>query len=208
MGQFASGFRSVSSAFLVFSLIGCATTKAVTRQDLSTIKSVAVVRYATPQMPEITAGKQLAGFLLLGGIGAAIAIEASKKEAPLDFGELVLQSFATRVKQQIPEWPAMTIAEKPVDAKDLPGGPTLALRVRLIELSDSIGLRTFSTIEMTRADGEVIWSKWFQYYSRQADRMRSIDEFKADDNKLLNEEMHYAAERTVAAFIEHLRESK
>jgi hypothetical protein len=54
---------------------------------------------------------------------------------------------------------------------------------------------------MTRADGEVIWSKGFQYYSRQADRMRNVDEFKADNNKLLNEEMHFAAERTADAFI-------
>lgn len=207
MIQFAAVLRSISASFLVLCSISCATTKAITRQDLSAIKSVSVVRYTTPQMPEITAGKQLVGFLLLGGIGAAIAIEASKKDAPLDFGEIVLQLFMDRVTKQIPEWPAMAIMEKPVESKELPPGPTLALRIRLIELSDSLGLRTFSTIEMTRGDGAIIWSKWFQYYSRQADRMRSVDEFKADNNKLLNEEMHYAAERTVDAFIEHLREA-
>ena len=208
MRKSAVGLRSLSATVLMFSSASCATTQVMSRQDLSAIKSVSVVRYATPQMPEITAGKQLVSFLLLGAIGAAIAIEASKKDAPLDFGELVLQSFTNRVTEQIPAWPTMTIAEKPVDASDLPGGPTLAFSVRFIELSDSIGLRTFSTIEMTRADGEVIWSKGFQYYSRQADRMRNLDEFKADNNKLLNEEMHFAAERTADAFIEHLRESK
>jgi hypothetical protein len=169
MGQFAVGLRSLSAAFLVLSLVSCTTTKTITRQDLSAIKSVSVVRYATPQMPEITAGKQLVGFLLLGGIGAAIAIEASKTDAPLDFGELVLQSFTNRVTQQVPEWPPMTVAGKPIDSKDLPGGPTLALRVRLIELSDAIGLRTFSTIEMTRADGEVIWSGFSTIHDRPID---------------------------------------
>ena len=159
-------------------------------------------------MHETTVGKQLAGFLLLGGIGAAIAIEMGKKEGPLDFGQLVLQSFTRRVAQEIPEWPAMNITEQPVDESYAPTGPTLALRTGDSTLSDTMGFIGSTTLAMARADGEKIWRQRFGYYSRKYDRMRSLDEFKADDNKLLKEEMRFAADLTAEAFIDDLRASK
>ena len=138
-----------------------------------------------------------------------MAATTEREEAPLDFGQLILQAFTQRVAQEIPEWPAMTVVERAVDESSTPTGPTLALRINLFHLSNVYsGLETQATIEMARTDGEVIWRKWFRYTSRQYDRVRSPDEFKADDNKLLKEELRFAADRMADAFIEDLKASK
>jgi hypothetical protein len=159
-------------------------------------------------MYEDTVGRDLVGFLLLGGIGSIIASELGRKEAPLDFGDLVLQSFAQRVAQEVQEWPIMSIVEQPVDENHAPTKPTLFVRTNDIVLSDVLGFFAASTIELVGREREIIWQKSFGYSSSKYDRMRTLDEFKADDNKLLKEEMRFAADQTAHAFIEDLRASK
>jgi len=211
MRQSNSWVSILAVIFSMLSSLGCAINKAATRGELSTISSLTVVRYPTPAITRETSGAALAGFILFGGLGAAAAMAATTErgEAPLEFGQLILQAFMQRVAQEIPEWPAMTVVERPVDERSMPTGPTLALRIGLFHLSTYYsGLEADATIEMARAGGEVIWRKSFRYTSRVYDRNRSPDEFKADDNKLLKEELRFAADRIADEFIKDLKGSK
>ena len=61
------------------------------------------------------------------------------------------------------------------------------------------------TATMETSDGNVLWQKSFDYSSTRFDRVRTIDEFKADNAKLLREEMVFATEKTVSELIDHLR---
>jgi len=187
--------------------------KALTRRELTTIASLTVVRYPTPTMTVETSermGLAVAAILLTGGVGALAAAPfvGEKRETPVDFGHLILQAFTQRVPQEIPEWPTMNFIEGPIEESSMPTGPILALRVNLFNFNDHLGLETVATIEMVRADREVIWRKWFRYYSRTYDRVRTSDEFMANDNKLLKEEVRFAADRMADVFIEDLKASK
>jgi hypothetical protein len=206
--------RSISALFILMTLLvslssfGCVTSKAVTRAELRAIRSADAVRYPTPAMYEDTVGRDLAGFLLLGGLGSIIASELGRKDAPRDFGDLVLQSITQRVAKEVQDWPIMSIVEQPVDENYAPTKPTLFVRTNEIVLSDTLGFHEATTIELAGREREKIWRKLVQYNSRKYDRMRTLDEFKADDNKLLKEEMRFAADKMVYAFIEDLRASK
>lgn len=79
--------------------------------------------------------------------------------------------------------------------------------IRVIDLQINYGLGFLSHVVATMKDseGSVLWKKNFLYSSKKFDRKRSIDEYKADDFKLLKEEIEFAAEKTTTDFIEHFK---
>lgn len=66
------------------------------------------------------------------------------------------------------------------------------------------GLAILVRAEMGDSKGIVPWGKDFAYDSREYKRYRDIEELKADNFKLLREEIEFAAEATVSDFIKDL----
>jgi hypothetical protein len=56
--------------------------------------------------------------------------------------------------------------------------------------------------------GNILWGKYSEYISDKYKRTRSIDEYKADNFKLLREEMGFAAETVVSELIQDLTSGK
>lgn len=191
-------------------LQGCAMDKPFVKKDMTSISPLLnVVRYETPRMTEETLGRVLTGAILFGGIGAAVAASMVEAKKPIDFGELIMKKFIERGSKEIPNWPLLTIEEQPVaEEYSFQSGNLLEFKVSELRLHSIQGLITSSTATMKKYDGNVLWQKSFRYRSKKYDRGRSIDEFKADNSKLLKEEMDFAAEKTISDFIEHFKGGK
>ena len=188
---------------------GCALNKPLLHDDLRKISSLKVVRHQTPEISDMPASVLL-GFLVLGsagvGFAAAIAMEATKREPSIDLGELVMTKFVERVSTEIPHWPTMTVQEQPIgDDYTLESGTLLEFEVNGIVLHFLQGFVSDVSATMKDSESDVLWQRSFWYRSRDFDRQRTIDEFKADNAKLLREEMVFAAEKTVSELIDHLR---
>jgi hypothetical protein len=160
-------------------------------------------------MTEQHMGRALGAYALLGPLGLiAYAATMGEIKPPIDFGELVVKRFVERVSKEISRWPRMTVKDQPIaDDYFIESGTLLEFKVS----GDPYTLNSFNgfvssvTATMKTADGDVLWQKSFEYRSQYNDRMRTIDEFKADNAKLLREEMVFATEKTVSELINHLR---
>lgn len=209
-------FTGVSSLFFIQ---GCAMDKPFVRKGLESIQSIKLVRNETPKMKEVTRGKQALGACLGGGVGVVVARDLYKIDASLDFGEMVVTKFAKRLKKELPELAKinMNIEHEPV-GEEFTCESCLIIRFEIKDLilgfmslgyGGGYGIGTCTIATMKDHYGNLLWGKEFTYITGNYKRNRSsIDEFKADNNKLLNEEMEFAAEKTVSEFIEHLRKGE
>ncbi|MDO9581134.1 MAG: hypothetical protein Q7J06_11325 [Bacteroidales bacterium] len=208
--------------FLIF-LQGCATDKTFVKKDMTSISPLKIVRHETPGIKVASLGQQLTagigGAILLGGVGAAIATQATtgdvEKQTPIpDLGKLIMEKFVERVNKDIPNWPKMIIIEQPV-------GEDYAESCNLLEFTvnrpaigwmgwanGGDGFYSNAVVSMKDSEGNSLWEKSFTYISGHFKRSRSIDEFLANDKQLLKEEIKFAAEKTVSDFMEHFRKGK
>ncbi|MDP2278569.1 MAG: hypothetical protein Q8K51_10145 [Nitrospirota bacterium] len=206
----------VSTSFLH----GCATTPSTpfVKKDISTISPLKVVRYETPEIKVYTLGRVLLGAtigaVLFAGVGAGFGVVLAggklEKETPIpDFGQLVMSKFIERVSKGIPNWPAMIIEEQPIKEEySYKSGTILEFKVNQLTLEFGVGFSSIAVATMKDLEGNVLWEKGFFYSSKKFDRKRSIDEYKADDFKLLKEEIEFAADKTVSDFIEHFKKGE
>jgi len=75
-----------------------------------------------------------------------------------------------------------------------------------IHANQDYGFISMVMVTMKDSENNTLWEKGFIYTSKAFGRAKSQDEYKADNFKLLNEEMEFAAEKTVADFIEHFKQ--
>ncbi len=203
-------FWTFSSVFLH----GCAATTPFTQKDMSAISPLKVARYETPQINEMTFGRMLlgatVGAVLFAGVGAGLgyglAMGSVDKQAPIpDLGKLVMDKFVERASKEIPNWPTTTFEEQPIgEDYSYKSGTLLTFRASGL-LDFGAGLLTQVYATMTDSKGNVLWKKAFLYKSSDFDRKKSIDEYEADNFKLLKEELEFAADKTVSDFIEHFK---
>lgn len=212
----------VVAVFLVFlgSLYGCATPdKPLAVREMPKASVIKVVRYDSPQLLKKTAGSKaiaLTGVMfgaLGGGLGGAISagLEASagnelaqRCNLP-DFGKLVTDRFVEKVQEDLPEWPELSVEDKPT--KEEPksdSGYLLVVRVTLVMVESGSGLTTSTTAQMFDPANQVVWQKRFSYKSRDFGRCTALDDLEAENGELLHREFQFAAERTVSSFIHHL----
>lgn len=200
-------------------LQGCATTSTpFTKKDTSTISPLKVAQYETPQIDDTTLGRYIIGatlgaVLLAGvgaGLGAVLAEHKMDKETPVpDFGNLVMTKFVERASKDIPNWPTMTFEKQPIgEDYSYKSGALLVFKVNVLEIHPTQGFMTNVVVSMKDSEKNVLWEKGFFYVSKKIGREKSQDEYKADDFKLLKEEMEFAAEKTVADFIEHFKKGE
>jgi hypothetical protein len=176
-----------------------------------------VVRYLTPDIRRYSLGEGVAIFvagsvILSPFIGLPIySIYHDIKKLPNDqdipdFGKLVMDKFINRAKNEIPGWPAMLVEEKPIwEAQKDVSNYILEFKADALEIKDSKGLRFTTIVTMKDKEDNVIWEKGYKYTSEQFNHKVDYDQLKKDGYKLLKEEMFFAADATVADFIEHFK---
>lgn len=133
-----------------------------------------------------------------------------QKKIP-DFGLLVMNKFVEKIKIEIPDFPALTVACNPVDEEYSEPITLISFKVKRVAYGFLDPLRgsgnNFSSktvVTMTDPQGNILWEKNFLYLSENFGRSKEIDELEADDARLLIEEMEFAAEQTAADFVADL----
>jgi len=216
-------------------LQGCASSSTqFTKKDMSSSEPIKVCRYETPGIMKST-GTETAflalvtlaapggSALLVVGDEYAKARGADTQTRIPDFGSLVMNKFLERIKNERPDWPALTVIQDPLKedfsekctviefkvnrvaygSVDLTRGG-IALERGLDKGVVSSGFLSKATVTMKDSEGEILWQKSYVYLSENFDRNMSLDELEADNFNLLREEIEFAAEKTSDDFIEHL----
>lgn len=203
-------------------LQGCATVPKpntpFVKRDMSTITPLKVAHYETPQIDDtnpglVIIGATLGAVLLMGvgaGLGAALALHKIDKEAPVpDFGNLVMTEFIERAGKEISQWPAMTVENEPItEDYSHKSGAILVIKVNGLAIHPVQGFMSGVVVTMKDSAENVLWEKDFSYVSKVFGREKSQDEYKENNFKLLNVEMEFAAEKTVADFMEHFKQGR
>ena len=116
-----------------------------------------------------------------------------------------MRHFSERVRKEIPNWPQMTVRDRPVNKNyDSEVGNQLGFRV------DKWGVAgryfySLTIVTMKNSKGKIIWQKAFSYHSSTYKRGRNLEEFLADNGALLKEEIAFAAGLSASDFINHLK---
>lgn len=213
------GLLWIISSFL---FQGCATDKPYVKKDFSSLAPVKVVRYETPGIERSTKTESLlitTAVIAVPG-GSALLIlndeycetrgKEMQKKIP-DFGLLVMNKFVEKLKNEISDFPALTVACEPVDEEYSEPSTLISFKVKRVAYGFLDPLRgsgnNFSSktvVTMKGPQGEILWQKNFLYLSENFDRSKEIDELEADDARLLKEEMEFAAEQTATDFVADL----
>lgn len=221
--------KKVTSLLIGFSLIisslliqGCATDKLYVKKDFSSLAPIKVIRYETPGIERSTKTETLlittAVIALPGGSALLLLNDAyceargkEMQEKIPDFGLLVMNKFIEKVKNEIPDFPPLSVECESVDKDYIESSTLVAFKVKRVAYGFLDPLRgsgnnftSKTVVTMKDPQGNVLWQRKFVYLSENFDRAKEIDEFEADDARLLKEEMHFAAEQTAADFISHL----
>lgn len=212
--------------FSLFLVQGCATDKAFVKNGQTAIAPLKVVRYKTPGIIRknvnetfllSAAAVALPGGTVLTAIGDDYAKsrgESMQQQLP-DFGQLVMQKFVEQLGKGQAIWPRLIIEDKPAIEGHIETETLLEFRVQRLAYGyldfmngAGHGFLSKTVVTMKEPRGKVLWQKSFTYSSKDFDRGREIDAFEADDGKLLKEELAFAIEKTVAAFIEDFNAEK
>lgn len=218
-------------------LQGCTADKHFVKKDGVLTSNLKVVRYETPGILRSTMAETF--FLTAATValpGGSLLFMLSDEYAKTrgekmqvkipDFGYLVMDKFTRRLNNEVPNWPALTIVDKPVKEEGTPKSqrlsgdpsedfaePCTLIEIRVKRLAygylDFIrgggnGFLSKTVITMKDPEGDVLWQKTFTYLSKDFNRDRDVDELEADDGKLLREELEFAAEKTASEFIKDL----
>ncbi|OGP85881.1 MAG: hypothetical protein A2Z08_00930 [Deltaproteobacteria bacterium RBG_16_54_11] len=126
--------------------------------------------------------------------------------------ELVMNKFFERAEKAIPGWPAMVIEEQAVTNKkdyfrQYSGTKMLFLNATNYapHLSTGHGFVSYFYGFLVDSEGDILWKKMFVYTSKGFGRVRSVEEYKADNFKLFKEEIEFAANTIVSVFIEDIK---
>jgi hypothetical protein len=215
---------------VLFSLLfsGCATTIPLDKRDLTTLAPLRVASCVIPYQGVNVwhSGGQTVGTVVgiispIGGIITSGSVRKWERNLKMEiisagvprYYELVMKKFVERSSEEIPGWPHMVVEEQPVDGhytkkflKSKSGSLLLLVPARYLPptFSTAHGFVSDYRAVLYDSDGHLLWQNGFEYSSKKYDRHRSLGEYKADNFKLLKEEMEFAAEATVTDFIESI----
>lgn len=192
-------------------LSGCVSVPLV-NSDINSLGPIEMVMYKTPKIQVTTLGGlflQSLGGLLTAPVGIAINENAAKKVKDgvilLDLGGLVMKHFSERVRKEIPNWPEMTIRDQPVNKNyESEVGNTLEFRVHQWGIANRY-FNSLTIVTLKNSNSKILWRKNSYYHSSMYKRGRKLEEFLADNGKLLKEEIAFAANTTVSDFINHIK---
>jgi hypothetical protein len=214
--------------FYFFLLQGCASYKPLVNKDFTSLAPLTVVRHYGDK-GHIRVESTGANIIMLatgGGIIQLIgkelheqSLEKEMKSAlETSFEELVVRKFVDRASKEIPNWPVMTIEKAPIMNsykeyryyiynlhKFIAGNTMLFTFISEFKtglVSSNLEMKSKAIIR--DSGGNLLWMKVFVYNSKKFGRKWSFKEYKADNFKLLKEEIEFAADTIVSDFIESL----
>lgn len=213
-------------SFSLFLMQGCAGDRAFVRNGQTAIAPLKIVRYKTPGIIRKNANETfilsaatvaLPGGTVLTAIGddyAKARGENMQQQLP-DFGQVVMHKFIERLDKGQANWSKLIVEDKPAIEGHIETETLLEFRVQRLAYGylDFInggghGFLSKTVVTMKEPKGKVLWQKSFTYSSKDFNRGKEIDAFEADNGKLLREELEFAIEKTVAAFIEDFNAEK
>jgi hypothetical protein len=229
-----SGLISCLLIISLFLVQGCASNIKLIRENINTEVPIKVARYETPKLEKRSLGRVFltavpvgvityAGGLLLGiasipvfslidtGISKHYGSELSGKCELKDYGELIIAQLAIGLNDEIDAWPEIEIVDEAIDADYYDSESyLLSIQVNYINLFNTVNDENIiisTTAELKDIFDNAIWRKKFNYSANDFNRKHNIQELEADNCNLLKEEIDFAVNKTVTAFIEDLKES-
>lgn len=213
-------------SFSLFLVQGCAGDKALVRNGQVSLSPLKVVRYKTPGIIRkninetfiiSAAAVALPGGAVLTAIGDDYAKsrgEDMQQQLP-GFGQLVMHKFIEQLGKGQVISRKLIVEDKPAIEGHIETETLLEFRVQRLAYGyldfmngAGHGFLSKTVVTMKEPRGKVLWQKSFTYSSQDFNRGREIDAFEADDGKLLKEEIAFAIEKTVTAFIEDFNTEK
>lgn len=212
---------------LMLSLIilqGCTSNKAYVKRDPALISPLKCIRYETPSIQKKTAGESLLiGAAVIVAPGGPAIYLMGEEYAKLrgkdiqniipDFGSLVIDKFGEKITRETEEFPDLTVVNPPVQDDYADTCTLIEFKVKKLTYGylgpwNGKGFLSDTVASMKDKTGEVLWQKDFTYMSKDFERDREMEEFEADEGKLLKEEFEFAAEKTATDFYQDLTGKK
>jgi hypothetical protein len=206
--------NAILLAFIIAAATGCATNKPLEGVRLEAIAPLEIVSLPTPELQRHSPTTIVGGGLLFGGFGMeAVAATDGKRlreQCGLEeFGGMLVREFAAAARGAIPSLAELRVASAPVQVEPrIPGTYVLVVQtgnVWLYTFSAAQGLNIVATASIASPRGSVIWERTGFYSSKNAGRVRPIEELEADSCRLLKEEMRDAASAMVGEWIADLK---
>jgi hypothetical protein len=210
-------FALVSLVFLQ----GCSANKPYVRKDAALAPSLKCIRYETPGIQRKTMAETLiltSAVIAIPGGSALLLVsdEYSKsrggkmQEVIPDFVALVIDRFGEKISAQTPVLPPLAIVDQPVKGDYVETCNLLEFKVKKLAYGylgpiDGSGFLSDTIVTMKDASGEVLWQKDFTYLSKDFNRGNELEQYEADDAKLLKEEFIFAADMTANDFYQDLQ---
>lgn len=214
----------IISVFYLLFLLGCTTDKPFVKKDAASLAPMKVVRFETPGIQRRTATENFlitTSVILPGGSAVfllgdeyAKARGGDMQTRIPDFGYLVVDKFTKKINGSSKILPPLTIVEQPVKEEYNESCNLIEFKVKKIAYGylgpmRGKGFMSDTLVTMKDPQGEVLWQKDYTYMSKDFNRDdKELDEYEADNAKLLKEECEFAAEKTVLDFINHLNGEK
>lgn len=207
-------------------LQGCTSDKAFTKKDTAALSHLKVIRQKTPGILRsnttesvffTTAAIALPGgsaLMMIGDDFAKTKGEKMQLKIP-DFGYLVMHKFIEQLRKGKHVWPELIIEDAPVDSGRIYPDTSIEFKVERLAYGylgfirgGGNGLLSKTSVTMKDPKGDILWQKTFTYQSKDFSRENDLNAFEAEDGKLLKEELEFAIEKTVSAFLEDLNGEK
>jgi hypothetical protein len=204
---------------LVF-LRGCAGNKSYVKKEAPLGASLKCIRYETPGIQRKTRAETLiltsAVLAVPGGSALLLVTDEYAKsrggkmqETIPDFASLVIDKFGEKLNATTPVLPPLAIMDQPVKPDYVEQCTLIEFKVKKLAYGflgalDGNGFSSDTIVTMKDAGGEVLWQKEFTYLSKDFDRGVELDQYEADNAKLLREEFIFAADMTANDFYQDL----
>jgi hypothetical protein len=200
-------------ALAVLLLAACSTNTPLQGVRVEAITPLEAVWVPAPEIQRHSPATMAGGGLVFGGFGmeAAAADQGRQLRERCgleDFGALALRAFAEAAPRSVPSFAGIQAAQRPVaDPPRRPGAYVLAVKTEMVWIYTFTavqGLNVAATATITAPTGGIVWQYTATYSSREARRVRGIEELEADSCRLLKEEMRDAADKLAADWVSDL----
>jgi hypothetical protein len=123
-----------------------------------------------------------------------------------DYGELLTRKFTDRVRGEVPGWPETTLREIPVHGHfDSNGHDLMDFKITEIGVSSLRGFILRVSVSIKKSAGDNVYSRRIYYRAASLDRKHTLDDYFADDCKILMEEFSFSMDYIVSELIKSLK---
>lgn len=193
-------FLALCSSALLIS--GCSHVP-LERSSLQNTKSIHLVQVISPVLETPTFMQQAEKSGALTGLLPALIVESQKKttissQSIPDIGNLITTKLKSKLGEQVPWWPAMSIHDSPVPTNYVyQDGIWLRIEVKsfiITSLTDSLVTVLSATLLNPQSEGPALWHRDLNYVSTRDGGEKIVRDKIADDPTQLIQQINLAAE--------------